>query len=68
MESIELMESLETLQTTDYMEILSTINENLVKNNEFLEKIQILLQSYTIPIFLIIFSVALLVALSMFKD
>lgn len=50
------------------IDILITLNENIIMQNEFLEKIYNLLYSLRIPIFLIIFSLALLVSLIMFKD
>jgi len=62
------MENLELLETTNYMEILTQINENIIKNNDYLEKILNELDSYKIVMFLLIFSMAMLVAYSMFKE
>lgn len=62
------MENLELLETINYTEILQTINENIIKNNEYLEKILNQLDSYKIAMFLLIFSMAIIVAYSMFKE
>ena len=64
MENLELAELLETV---NYVEILQTINENIITTNELLKKIGDALESYKIAIFLTIFSVAIITALLMFK-
>lgn len=65
------MESLEVIQTTiDYTEMLLTINENIEKNNNLIQELLNKLDSYNIPIILmlVVFSLALLVACAMFDD
>lgn len=58
---------LEILNSIDYSEILNQINENIIITNELLQKIGDTLESYKIAIFLIIFSIAIITALLMFK-
>ena len=66
MENLELMESLETLETVNYMEILNQINESIIQQNIYFEQIMELITSFKIALFLLVFSLALIVALMMF--
>ncbi len=62
------METLEVMETINYTEILTQINENIITNNNNLEKILNLLDGYKIAMFLLVFSMAIIVAYSMFKE
>lgn len=61
------IQELDTLNLIDYSEILNQINENILKTNEILGKIGDILESYKIAIFLLIFSMAIITALLIFK-
>jgi len=65
---VKSMETLEVMETINYTEILTQINENIITNNNNLEKILNLLDGYKIAMFLLVFSMAIIVAYSMFKE
>ena len=62
------MEALEIIETTNYTEILTQINENIITNNNNLEKILNIIDGYKIAMFLLVFSIAIIVAYSIFKE